>query len=73
MQSFLCSLPTGKKLNDKDTVPASGLSKCQKMGLRELIPRQVYIKGQEALVTYRRQLNLTHRRWEDHETMIHLL
>ena len=41
MQSFLCSLPTGKKLNDKDTVPASGLSKCQKMGLRELIPRQV--------------------------------
>ena len=41
MQSFLCSLPTGKKLNDKYTAPASGLAKYEKMGLRESLPRQV--------------------------------
>ena len=41
MQSFLCSLPIVKKLNDKYTAPASGLAKYEKMGLRQSLPRQV--------------------------------
>ena len=41
MQSFLCSLPIGKKLNDKYTASASGLPKYEKMLLRESLPRQV--------------------------------
>lgn len=35
--------------------------------------RCAYIKGQEALVTYKGQLNLIHRRWGDHKTDIDLV